>query len=96
MGAYRSADLRWLARRPGLRQVQSPRRSGYASDTENLLLLGLELLFGEQALVLHHREFLDLHQLVIQAARGRPCGGLCCSRLLLRQGLLLRSELSLL
>ena len=76
--------------------MQAPRQSGFLLDAENLLLLGLELLFGEQALILHHRELLNLHQLGVQAVLGRGRRSLLCLGLLCGQGLLLRCKLGLL
>ena len=69
---------------------------------QDLPLLGRELLFGDQAPVFHHGELQNLRPLVVQVSPGRGSSGLecsrllCSSRLLLRQGLLLRSKLRLL
>ena len=79
----------------GLRRSE-PHRPKPLSDTENLPLFSLKLIFGEQALVFHGREFLNLDKLIVQAARLRSRGSLLRGGLLLRQGLLLSSEFCLL
>lgn len=47
---------------------------------QDLLLLGRELLFGDQAPVFHHGELQNLRPLVVQASPGRGRSGLGCSR----------------